>query len=366
MDYVDWVEKVWQAVGVWWAKADANERLYGCSILDLAPLLQVSADLFSADAEKARAGRAISCALKDLQQLGILRVEAEVSYATYVVAPRAESQLGAHLKGIWPQFMKVPLTERQDALLTALVEVAIDTRGDVAEVLIASEQELYEHLGWAYSSDDAFGLIRNLLALDPALARKYVHTNGGWQIMPTYGGVVRVTRQLATEWEQRLADLIAEGENLQTDFKQELVLKSERQKAEFIKDVLALANTKVRGERLLLIGVEDGTSAVLPTWDDQQITQDTLENILGEYTYPLPQVRYQQVPYSGGVVGVLEVLRQPAQLPYRPKRTIGKTIKGKVYVRHGSHSVPIPDTDDEAQDLIAEGERARQAPPPTS
>ena len=132
MDYVDWVEKVWQAVGVWWAKADANERLYGCSILDLAPLLQVSADLFSADAEKARAGRAISCALKDLQQLGILRVAAEVSYATYVVAPRAESQLGAHLKGIWPQFMKVPLTERQDALLTELVEVAIDTRGDVS------------------------------------------------------------------------------------------------------------------------------------------------------------------------------------------------------------------------------------------
>ncbi len=360
MDYVEWVEQVWQAISIWWRAAAPHEQLGGFTLLDLASLLDVEADLFSPDQDKERAARAINDALKDLKALGIIQVEADVTYATHIVDPQCEAQLGAKLTGLWPMFVKVPLTDRQHALLTALIEVAIDVRGAAAEVLVASDQELYEHLGWDWDETDAFALIRSLLALRPALAETYSHTFGAWQIMPTYGGVVRVTRQLATEWDQRMAQLVEEGETLQTDFKQELVLKTERQKGEFVKDVLALANTRVRGERFLLIGITDGTGHLRMDWEDPHITQDTIENILGEYTYPMPQVRYQKVPYGGGAVGVLEVYRNPADLPYRPKRTIGKTAQGKIYVRHGSHSVPIEDEDPEAQDLIAEGVRARQ------
>jgi hypothetical protein len=59
------------------------------------------------------------------------------------------------------------------------------------------------------------------------------------------------------------------------------------------------------------------------------------------------------------MVGVLEVYRESAQVPYRPKRNIWKIKQGTIYVRHGSHSVPIAETDLEAQDLIAEGEQER-------
>ena len=50
--------------------------------------------------------------------------------------------------------------------------------------------------------------------------------------------------------------LIAEGENVQIEFKRELELTVARSKAEFIKDVIALANT-AQDTGYLLVGVDD-------------------------------------------------------------------------------------------------------------
>ncbi len=55
-------------------------------------------------------------------------------------------------------------------------------------------------------------------------------------------------------------------------------------------------------------------------------------------------------------VGVLEVLRDPAQVPYRFSRDAGRYAKDDVFVRHGSHVEPP--TPAELAALIEEGQRA--------
>lgn len=92
---------------------------------------------------------------------------------------------------------------------------------------------------------------------------------------------------------------------------------------------------------------------------DPAISQDRLEQILAAYAAPPPEIHYQRVRWNGGDVGLLEVRRDPARIPYRVTKALAHIAVGDIFVRHGSQ-VERP-TAAELADLEAEGRTARGA-----
>ena len=191
----------------------------------------------------------------------------------------------------------------------------------------------------------------------------------------TYKGLVWQTRRGLTLETKRIDALVSEWETTSVDFKRELHLDTEDQKAEFIKDILGLVNTQSSGKRYLIIGFDDKTRTYYGP-PDPKISTNRMEQFLARLTAPVVQIRYDLIPYKEGSVGQIEVFRDPALLPYR----VGASITGSkkkvsqhdVFVRHGSQT-EAP-TADELQALKDEAmyfksklipqETAEPLPPP--
>lgn len=140
------------------------------------------------------------------------------------------------------------------------------------------------------------------------------------------------------------------------DFKRELKLVTAEQKAEFVKDMLALATTQLDARRFYLIGWDPKTRKFLPPGVDPKITEDQIQQILGSYCDPPPHLRYRTLPLRGGRAGVIEVERNPAYVPYRVSRPIGRLKAGQTFVRH--RTVTEPPTPAEEAALKEEAQRA--------
>jgi hypothetical protein len=93
-----------------------------------------------------------------------------------------------------------------------------------------------------------------------------------------------------------------------------LSLDTASQKAEFVKDIIGLVNTKASGRRWMIVGFDDKTREFHGP-PDPRVTQNRIEQILAEYSTPNVEVRYQVVDYRAGRVGKLEVLRDARKLP---------------------------------------------------
>jgi predicted HTH transcriptional regulator len=158
-------------------------------------------------------------------------------------------------------------------------------------------------------------------------------------VYPTYVGIVRATEQIQTELQQSVAALLPEWETTNIEFKRQLDLATKADKAEFIRDILALATTKSSGERFLIVGFDDKTHQFLQSVDPA-ITQNQLEQLLNAYAAPALEIRYHRVAWDQGEVGVIKVLRDPAKVPYRVNKLLAHISKGDVFVRHGSQVEP--------------------------
>lgn len=145
------------------------------------------------------------------------------------------------------------------------------------------------------------------------------------EFCPTYHGLVWETRRQFTIESCEIDELVAGGETPTLDLKRQLELRTASQKAELIKDVVALTNTKASGRRFLLIGFTNDGDYYEPTDNEERaerdqlfkrLTEETLQTIVAHYTTPAVQVRYNPVAYRLGPVGRLEILRDPTELPY--------------------------------------------------
>ena len=180
------------------------------------------------------------------------------------------------------------------------------------------------------------------------------------RIRETYKGLVLQTKYQLTVEAREIDSLVEEWETTSVEFKQELETRTKDQKAEFVKDVLGLVNTKASGKRWLIVGFKDKThtynsGCILPP------SQDNLEQVLSAYSNPMAEIRYDIVEHYHGPVGRLHVLRDPAKLPYRVAKSVGyekRIEKGQIFVRHGS--LTEEPTDEELQALLEEGKRARR------
>jgi hypothetical protein len=178
-------------------------------------------------------------------------------------------------------------------------------------------------------------------------------------VWATYAGAVWDMRRGETNEARFIDGLIAEGETTNNEFKRELHLDTKDEKAEFVRDVLGLANTKTSGKRWLIIGIDDKSLAYHGA-PDPKISQNRLEHILSDYSAPQIQVHYSTVLYRGNIIGKLEVHRTRSDLPYKVAKSVGdkkRIAEGTIYVRHGSQTEKPTPAEEEA--LLAEGDHAR-------
>lgn len=273
---------------------------------------------------------------------------------------KAGRTLATDMMPLWWNICQEKLEKEHQQLLQVVNRLSPHSEDDHAWVEGIAEKTLTAELGWSadplllesVANDlEQWGFVSGLFFF------------GGMQLTATYRGLVWETKQGFTLMSRLIDDLVAEWETTSVDFKRELQLDTADQKAEFIKDVLSLANTKASGQRWMVIGFDDRSRTYYGA-PDQAITQNRIEQIVARCTTPCVDVQYNPVDYRGGSVGMLEVLRDPQKLPYRVARSIigekKRIEQDDIYVRHGSQvEKPSPL---EEQALIDEGIQARSNP----
>ena len=348
MKYVDWVEQVLNGL-VDAVAADSAARIVGVAES------QLQQRILDQEAPTEPGTEALRDAVQDLERLGLASRRGH-----WIELTQAGRQLAAQsLRTLWPEIMGIYVDNEQLAFLETCVGLCEERHSDVALLREVTWQQVTEALGWANPGFDlAFDIAHRLdeaglLDASSALGQRL-------DVYPTYAGIVRTTEGAQAALRQLVADLVPDWETTTVEFKRQVNLARDREKAEFVRDVLALATTKASGRRWLVIGFDNNTHQFTNSVDPA-ITQDRLEDILNAYASPAPQIRYQLVRWNDGDVGLLEVLRDPTHIPYRVTRSLAHIRVDDVYVRHGSHVEP-PTTAERA-DLEAEGRAARGQPP---
>jgi hypothetical protein len=342
MDYIDWAERV--------AGIVASRTVPSGWIVNEAEILD--------DPQPSDDARlSVAYVIQDLVAMGVVDDWTNQNYISDNQQLRS-IRAGASLRDTWPAILRTWLDDRQEAFLIELVRLCHQPGSSSATVAWESADVVWANLGWPPDRHDSLSLAQSLEAIGCVDTRLTLGSPA--LVRPTYRGIVRATRQLETEWQQRLPTLVDEWETTTVEFKLELGLGKPRRNVEFARDVIGLANTKASGnERYLIIGYDQKTREFSkPLAAGEQ--QDRLEDILNAYVEPAPSIRLLRVDHPSGVgeVGVLVVIRESSSIPYRLRLGGGKWQTGDTFVRHGSHVEPP--TDAELLALVAEGDRARR------
>jgi tetratricopeptide (TPR) repeat protein len=137
--------------------------------------------------------------------------------------------------------------------------------------------------------------------------------------------------------EIEVLSLIAQGENTRIDFKRELNLESAKDKAEFVKDVISLANT-APDAGYLLIGVDDNKYVV----GIKNLEEERIQQIAHMYIDPAVSLRCLLVPIMSpnlSLVGVIEI--KATDRPHKVAKAIERLKQGDTFVRRGSVVVGV-------------------------
>jgi Putative DNA-binding domain len=189
-----------------------------------------------------------------------------------------------------------------------------------------------------------------------------VEKNGSLTVLgKTYSITVNTLRQLK-EFFERLPDdyldrerRIIESlqkigrESRNIDAKQELVLRELGEKAEFVKDIVAMANNAEPS--FIVIGLKDGTFTPIGKIV-QSYSQNDINQILSDKIDPPVVVDYREVEIDGSEYGFIEV--HGVNPPYIVARDVvhgstdrkkARVYKGTMFVRHGDRTEGISRTE---------------------
>jgi hypothetical protein len=354
-DYVEWVSSVMEGVVRAWQSSSANAKLIGISIREIVPSLGFEVDTRHGDFDRTKIAEAVRDALRDLVHMGLLNGESGLYYKLTHEGTKFPK---ADLSTAWGQITDVYLDEEQLTFLKKVAEIGQEVYDKYVCVKDLTAQEIFEALGWSWDDEgSAKGYLITKSLADLGMIQRRAYLGGHIDVEPTYVGIVRATREAESQWSKTVHKLTEEWETTNVDFKRELNLGRDKEKAEFVRDILGLATTRSSGRRFLVIGFDDKTRSFAQPIDPS-ITQERLEQILHAYCEPAPGIRYRTVPWTGGNVGIIEVLRNKEDIPYRVKKSLageGGIKAGEIYVRHGSHT-EAP-TQHELEDLLREGGR---------
>lgn len=270
------------------------------------------------------------------------------------------------LRPSWPGFFEQisPLAE-DCAALEKVVETSISEFDTYAAAQPVELKEAMQLAGHATDQGSAIAMARRL-ERDHCVHPSPLITmgpDGFCQVRPTYVGIVITTEQAASELQELLTHLLGDWETTSVDFKETVSVSTDREKAEFCKDVLALANTRVSGRRYLVIGFND-ESRSLTTAVAASVDQERMEAIWSAYCQPVPRINYSPVTWHQGTAGIIEVISDRADLPYKLVRDVWKLKAESVFVRHNTLTALAEGA--ELATLLAEGQRARSSQHPST
>lgn len=126
----------------------------------------------------------------------------------------------------------------------------------------------------------------------------------------------------------KIRQLLKNDEGFKLDFKAKLSLNFDSEKKEFVKDVIAIANTP-GGRGYILFGIEDQTRAILGLEEIPEHIEERIQLIIANRCIPPVPVSFDTVEVEGKVVGVLTIFKS-MQVPHQMLQT------GAFYVRRGS------------------------------
>lgn len=130
-----------------------------------------------------------------------------------------------------------------------------------------------------------------------------------------------------------------ENENSGIDFK--AIQYEKNRYAELLKDIIAMANADIEGERLIVTGVKhkpDGNKEILPIKNDKFIDSATYQQVVQENIEPDLKIEYDPHLFNGNLVGLLKI-RDCYDQPYILKKDFGKLKKGDCFIRKGTHQL---------------------------
>jgi len=258
---------------------------------------------------------------------------------------------------LWQRICQERLGPEEEQLLKTVNRLSAHSQQDYAWLENITHKPILAELGRDNSVNSLVPLSEELEQTGLIECRRYFGPR--IQFQATYSGLVWETRRGFTLMSKFIDELVAEWETTNVDFKRVLHVTTADEKAEFIKDVLSLVNTKTSGRRWMIIGFDDKTRTYYGP-PDKSLTQNRFEQLLAVYTKPYVIVRYEVVDYRAGQVGMLEILRDPKNVLYRVAKSIGdkkRIEQDDIYVRHGSQAEkPTPL---ELQALYEEGDQAR-------
>jgi hypothetical protein len=292
-------------------------------------------------------------ALRELEDVYLIDVRQDHFYSPSDIGEKH----AADKTPLWEALCAKTLKPEQDELLRLVNRKSPRSGPDHAWLEPVDHEALLRELTWPEGIDmlhpvarelDGHHLVRGRFSIGPYM-----------ELTARYRGLVWEFRRGFTLESKFIDDLVTEWETTSVEFKRELATKTADQKAELVKDIIALVNTQASGRRFLVIGFDNSTRAYHGP-PNAKINQEHIEQLVSEYIEPAVDVRYEVIDYRSGPVGRLEALRDPKKLPYRVKKSVGdkkRIERGNVFVRHGS-LVEKPEPP-ELKAIVRDGERAR-------
>lgn len=128
------------------------------------------------------------------------------------------------------------------------------------------------------------------------------------------------------------------------DKKRQLNLHTKEGKAKFVKHICALSNSNPNNNSYIVVGVEDHDNEITGTdfYDDSRI-----QNLVNAFLENPPSIQYENVPFPSlakdKVIGLVTI-KSSGQTSYF-KKNIYTIPVGTVFVRRGSNSIPVENTE---------------------
>ena len=126
----------------------------------------------------------------------------------------------------------------------------------------------------------------------------------------------------------KLRQLLKNDEGFKLDFKLKLSLELESEKKEFVKDVIAIANTP-GGRGYIIFGVEDQTRHIVGLNEIPEHIEERIQQVIANRTTPPVPVRFDLLQVEEKKVGVVTIFKS-MQVPHQMIQT------GAFYIRRGS------------------------------
>lgn len=128
------------------------------------------------------------------------------------------------------------------------------------------------------------------------------------------------------------------------DKKRQLNLHTREGKGKFLKHICALSNSNPANNSYIVVGVEDGDNEIV---GDDFFDDSRIQNLVNAFLENPPKIQYENVPFPNlpkdKVVGLVTI--KPKKRVSYFKKGIHTIIAKQAFVRRGSNSIPVEESE---------------------